>query len=126
MPPILVPLQGQTLAGADVLLDDGRLERIWYSLMKKYEIFDEQILFATYLQESEQGTYAAFAIVSDHPKQRFPGQKLDTRATIPYSEWQRADFEHRHYVGVQDPAYAIFDAMLREHLTYRKNFKELI
>lgn len=125
MPPILVPMQGQTLAGVEPLVDDVWLERVWTKLMEKYRV-EDQINFATYVQETEKGLYAGFAAVSLHPKQRFPGQQLDTRGTMPLAQWLYAKNMHTHYVGVPDPLEAIFEGLLLEHLTYRQNLKELI
>lgn len=129
-PKILVPATNKKLSDFEPVINDLRLERIFWKLIMlvKSELPDS-IEFATYIQPETNKTsseYACFMVKSLHPKQRFEGQQLMTIATVPISEWRRVEKERWHYAGVPDPAVSIFAGLLRRHLTERKNLTELI
>lgn len=130
MTKILVPATNKKLSDLEPVLNDTRLESIFWKLIKLVpKEVPDSIQFATYIQpESDKTTsdYACFMVKSLHPKQRFEGQELMTIATVPLPEWRNAEKNRWHYAGVPDPAVSVFAGLLRRHLTERKNLTELI
>lgn len=127
---ILVPAVNKKLGQLETVINDNRLEKIFYRLIAlvRKEVPDT-IEFATYIQPLTNKTnqeFACFMVKSLHPKERFPGQQLMTIATIPLSRWRQAEKDRWHYAGVPDPAVSIFAGLLRRHLNERKNLEELI
>lgn len=129
-PQILVPATGAKLSSFEPVLNDLRLEKIFYKLIElvRAEV-PHSIQFASYIQPLTSRTdqeYACFMVKSLHPKRRFFGQELMTIAAMPLTRWREAEKERWHYAGVPDPAVSVFAGLLRRHLTERKNLTELI
>lgn len=127
---ILVPATNKKLSSLDQVINDTRLEKIFYKLINlvKNEV-PQSIEFATYIQPLTNKTdveYACFMVKSLHPKQRFVGQELMTIATVPLPRWRQAEKDRWHYAGVPDPAISVFAGLLRRHLNERKNLEELV
>lgn len=128
---ILVPATSTNLSKFEPLINDTRLERIFWRVIEaiKSDDLPTDIAFATYVQpptEKQANAMAVFMVSSLHPKQRFPGRKLMTIAATQYRNWKEAEAQKYHYVGLGDPAHAIFLGLAQRHMRERKDLTELI
>lgn len=127
---VLVPATNKKLSHLDTVINDTRLEKIFYKLVElvKHEV-PQSIQFATYVQPETEKTnveYACFMVKSLHPKQRFEGQELMTIAVVPLARWRQAEKDRWRYASMPDPAISVFAGLLRRHLNERKDLTELI
>lgn len=124
------------IGNGEPLVHDVRLDRI-YVHMSRLVKFPDGMNFATQLQDRLEGQpeQAVFIITSPHPRAGkkdsdgvivYPSEhKLISVAAMPYTRWQEADREHRHYAGLADPLRPIFAGLLRQHLKKRHEIEAL-
>lgn len=121
----------------DSLVEDARLERVFY-LLQRLVSFPDGLGFVAKRQEPlernednpAQPAQAVFVITSPHPKANaarvLSPHQLVSIASMPYSRWVEANKEYKHYAGLTDPLRPIFAGLLKRHLEKHENLKAII
>ena len=116
------------------VLHDNRVEKIAIKLRLEFpDLGNAQ--FVTYLQPEQRlekkdngketliPPVVVMAILSPNPKAA--GYAIMTKAAVYLDHWLDTDKKHKHYVGVEDPAYKIFRRTAKEHAKTMRNLQEM-
>jgi hypothetical protein len=116
------------------VLHDNRVEKIAVKLRLEFPYLDTA-QFVTYLQPEQRleskdkskdvniPPVVVMAILSPNPKAA--GYVIMTKAAIYLEHWLDTDKKHKHYVGLEDPAYKIFRRTAKEHAKMMRNLREM-
>lgn len=113
-------------------VDDLRLAKVNEAVLMRYPALSGAT-FVTFVQPAKLLTeyepprelreMAVFAILSPNPRAK--GQNVMTHGTAALEDFESADREARHFVGVPDPLLGIYLSVARKHIETMQNLREM-
>lgn len=128
MAQLLLP-SGKKLTNIEELVPQERLDRLYERMWSRgQQAIVELVTFVAYVMPKTDKVpeeMAYFRVISEHPKKRFPDQKLETIANMPLSQWREAEDIKWRFAGSPDPLLAIFAGLVKKHMETYDNLKAL-
>ena len=125
---LLLP-SNKKLDNVDELVPQERIDALYERMWNRgqQEIVELITLVAYVMPKTDRQPQkmAYFRVISEHPKKRFPDQKLETIASMPLVDWRQAEDIKWRFAGSPDPLLAIFAGLVKKHMETYNNLKDL-
>ncbi len=116
------------MKGFEPLLDDARLERLQDLVQLAHPDLPESTFLAWIDEISAPRPRAMFGIASPNPKFYLGvrGPDIVSQAATDLAYWRQREKDAKHYAGVKDPAWSVFEILAQQHIPKMANLKDLM